>query len=154
MCAPTKLNFLFCKRVPEKNTGVCICNNLFTPLEKKSSKHSFTWIEIREMVNFELPSCHGRRTKKKKFESPWGIEPQTFGFSAPMLYHWATEALLRSSYDTRHMHTVRISNVVMFVDRNKHLWNSYCYIRRFCPDVSVQTFPRNNQCFRLVHVKS
>ena len=31
--------------------------------------------------------------KEKNSESPWGIEPQTFGFRAPMLYHWATETL-------------------------------------------------------------
>ena len=32
--------------------------------------------------------------KQKNFsESPWGIEPQTFGFRAPMLYHRATEIL-------------------------------------------------------------
>ena len=35
-------------------------------------------------------SCH-ERGKRKSSESPWGIEPQTFGFRAPMLYHWATE---------------------------------------------------------------
>ena len=48
-------------------------------------------------------SCHERGTKKRV---PRGIEPQTFGFRALMLYHWATETprergLLRSSYDTR-----------------------------------------------------
>ena len=29
--------------------------------------------------------------ERKNSESPWGIEPQTFGFRAHMLYHWATE---------------------------------------------------------------
>ena len=28
---------------------------------------------------------------RKNSHSPWGIEPQIFGFRAPMLYHWATE---------------------------------------------------------------
>ena len=31
--------------------------------------------------------------KEKNSESPWGIEPQTFGFRASMLYHWATETV-------------------------------------------------------------
>ena len=31
--------------------------------------------------------------QRKNSESPWGIAPQTFGFLAPMLYHWATETL-------------------------------------------------------------
>ena len=39
-----------------------------------------------------LSSCHECGTKKN-FESPSGIEPQTFGFHAPMFYHWATETL-------------------------------------------------------------
>ena len=54
---------------------------------------------LREMVSFEL----GKEIEKdvfclvtsvgqrKKAEYPWGIEPQTFGFCAPMLYRWATE---------------------------------------------------------------
>ena len=54
---------------------------------------------IREMVSFEL----GKEIEKDVFrlvtslrqrknsESPWGIEPQTFGFRARMLYHWAIE---------------------------------------------------------------
>ena len=29
--------------------------------------------------------------ERKNSESPWGIEPKTFGFRARMLYHWATE---------------------------------------------------------------
>ena len=29
--------------------------------------------------------------QSKYFESPWGMEPQTFGFSASMLYHWAAD---------------------------------------------------------------
>ena len=55
--------------------------------------------KIREMVSFEL----GKEIEKDVFrlvtsvgqrknsESPWGIEPQTFGFRARMPYHWATE---------------------------------------------------------------
>ena len=31
--------------------------------------------------------------QRKKFKSPWGIEPQTFGFRTPVLYHWSTETL-------------------------------------------------------------
>ena len=122
MCAPTKLNFLFCKRVPEKNTGVCICNNLFTPLERKSSKHSFTWIEIREMVNFELPSCHERRTKKKilSHHEESNLRPLD---SALGCFTTEPQRLYYEDHMTRVLHTARISNVdsVTFVDRNKHL---------------------------------
>ena len=31
--------------------------------------------------------------KEKNSKSPWGIEPQTFGFRAPMLYYWATSVM-------------------------------------------------------------
>ena len=44
--------------------------------------------EIRR--EFRLVMSVGQR---KNSESPWGIEPQTVGFRAPMLYHWATETL-------------------------------------------------------------
>ena len=48
-----------------------------------------SWIgEIRR--EFRLVMSVGQR---KNSESPWGIEPQTFGFRAPMLFHWATETL-------------------------------------------------------------
>ena len=36
-------------------------------------------------------SCHKCKTEKKF--SPWGINPQPFGFHALVLYHWATETL-------------------------------------------------------------
>ena len=41
---------------------------------------------------FRLVTSVGHR---KNSESPWGIEPQTFGFRAPisMLYHWTTVTL-------------------------------------------------------------
>ena len=39
-------------------------------------------------------SCHERETKKNFPDSPWGIEPQTFGYRAQMLYHWAIETLV------------------------------------------------------------
>ena len=40
---------------------------------------------------FRLATSVGLR---KNSDSPWGIEPQSFGFRAPMLYHWATETPL------------------------------------------------------------
>ena len=56
---------------------------------------------IREMVNFEHCKeieknvfCHVKSVgQRKKFKSPWEIEPQTFEFCIVMLYHWATEIL-------------------------------------------------------------
>ena len=53
-------------------TLTCLCQNI-----KK----------VRKMF-FRLVTSVGQR---KNSESPWGIEPQTFGFRASMLYHWATE---------------------------------------------------------------
>ena len=55
----------------------------------------------RKMVNFDLgeeieryfSSCQKRGTEKK---FPWGMEPQTLGFCALMLYHWVTETLWRT----------------------------------------------------------
>ena len=35
--------------------------------------------------------------KENISESPWGIEPQIFGFRAPMLYHWATDSTVSES---------------------------------------------------------
>ena len=51
------------------------------------------------MVNFELSKEIKKDVfclvmsigQRKNSKSWWGIEPQTFGFCAPMLYHWATE---------------------------------------------------------------
>ena len=42
----------------------------------------------QEWCFFRLVTSVGQR---KNSESSRGIEPQTFGFRAPMLYHWATE---------------------------------------------------------------
>ena len=80
--------------------------------------------KIRGMVSFKL----GKDIKKDVFrlvtsvgqrknsESPWGIEPQTFGFRAPMFYHWATETTVNEVYYevhmTRFLHTARISSSI------------------------------------------
>ena len=57
---------------------------------------------IRKMGSFELDKEIEKHfffvlslawDKEKNFKSPWGIEPQTFGFRAPVLYHWSTETL-------------------------------------------------------------
>ena len=45
-------------------------------------------------------SCY-ERGMLKNYESPWGIGPQTFGFRAPMLYHWATETLWWARFTTK-----------------------------------------------------
>ena len=52
--------------------------------------------------------------KEKNSESPWGIEPQTFGDSTVSDFYYEVHM-------TRVLHTAGISNVdgVMFVDRNK-----------------------------------
>ena len=73
---------------------------------------------IRESVSFYL----GKEIQKdvcrlvtsvgyrKNSESPWGNEPQTFGFRAPMFYHWETDSTVNEVYYEVHMtcvlHTV------------------------------------------------
>ena len=42
-------------------------------------------IEKGVFIFFRIVTSVGQR---KNFESPWGIEPQTFGFRAPMLYRF------------------------------------------------------------------
>ena len=67
--------------------------------------------------------------QRKNSESPWGIEPQTFGFCIPMFYHWATETTESEFYYkvqmTQVLHTVRISNVnsIIFVNRIREMVN-------------------------------
>ena len=95
---------------------------IYTVMKNSPVKYSYlrtcrwigtTWISHNQPIG----SC--------EWESPWGIEPETFGFRAPMLYHWATETTVSEVYYEVHMtrvlHTAGISNVdgVMFVDRNK-----------------------------------
>ena len=73
---------------------------------------------IRERVSFNF----GKEIQKdvcrlvtsvgyrKNSESPWGNEPQTFGFRAPMFYHWETDSTVNEVYYEVHMtcvlHTV------------------------------------------------
>ena len=64
-------------------------------------------------------SCHERGIKTNS-ECPWGIEPRTFGFCAPMpLSRRDTTASEVEVHMTRVLHTAGISNVdsVVFVDR-------------------------------------
>ena len=70
-------------------------------------------------------SCHDSGTRKNS-ESPWGIEPQTFGIlssNALPLSHRdsVVSEVYYEVHMTRVLHTTRISNVnsIMFVDRNK-----------------------------------
>ena len=70
-------------------------------------------------------SCHESGTRKNS-ESPWGIEPQTFGIlSSDALPLSHRDSAVSEVYYEVHMthvlHTTRISNVnsTMFVDRNK-----------------------------------
>ena len=62
------------------------CSSLKVQKLKKICVITF---ENRERCFFS--SCHERGTKEKNSESPWGIAPQTFGFRAPMFYHWSTK---------------------------------------------------------------
>ena len=65
---------------------------------------------VKLLINFatldiKKYGCHLLMSteQRKNSESPWGIEPQTFRFHTPMLYHWATETLrpiMNFIYDT------------------------------------------------------
>ena len=44
-----------------------------------------------------------RMGQRKNSLSPWGIKPQTFGFRAPMLDHWATDSTVSRVYYEVHM---------------------------------------------------
>ena len=67
--------------------------------------------EIEKDV-FRLVTSLGQR---KKSESPWVIEPQTFGFRARMLYHWATETTVSAeSEGLRFNSSWGIKNVFLF----------------------------------------
>ena len=70
-------------------------------------------------------SCHESGTRKNS-ESPWGIEPQTFGIlSSDALPLSHRDSAVSEVYYEVHMthvlHTTSISNVnsIVFVDRNK-----------------------------------
>ena len=49
----------------------------------------------KQLWMLEKDVCHLITSvgQRKNYESPWGIEPQTFGFRAPILYHLTTETL-------------------------------------------------------------
>ena len=78
---------------------------------------------IREMISFKfgkeiekdvfrLVTSVGQR---KKSEFPWVIEPQTFGFRARMLYHWATETKVSAEFEgLRFNSSWGIKNVSLF----------------------------------------
>ena len=82
---------------------------------------SFTYFIFRETSVFRLVTSVGQR---RNSESPWGIEPHTFGFRALMPYHWATVSEVPYEvHITRVLHTARISNVnsFMFVNRVREM---------------------------------
>ena len=68
---------------------------------------------------FRIVTSMGQRNNS---ESLRGIEPQAFGFRAPMLYYWATDSTVSEVYYevimTSILYTARISNVdsVIFVN--------------------------------------
>ena len=104
----------------ENNTNL----DLWPRLQHNNPKvTAFNWWEryfylnwIREMVSFELSKRNKEGfffilspawdIEKKKTESPWGIEPQTFRFCAPMCYHWATETLWQAKPNMMFIHNM------------------------------------------------
>ena len=83
-----------CGSIPLNSTE--IRKQTYQPLNRGFPLLSITTVIFRKTVSFErgkvikkdvFPSCHERETKKNFPESPSGIEPQTFGFRAQMLYH-------------------------------------------------------------------
>ena len=94
---------------------------------------------------FHLVTSIGQR----KYSEPWwGIESQTFGFCALMLYHWARETLRWARSITKFMtdvlHTARISNadsLMLNVNRNfvPHSWQDEKHLSLFL--YCAQNFP-------------
>ena len=89
--------------------------------------------KIRGMVSFKL----GKDIKKDVFrlvtsvgqrknsESPQRIEPQTFGFRALMLYHWATETLQSVRSITKviwHASCILLGSAVRFLMRAQNFF--------------------------------
>ena len=95
-------------------------------IKKDKCDHKF-----REFENFFLrETCFFLRLvtsvgQRKDSESSWGIELQTFGFRALMLYHWdsTVSEFFNEVHRTRVLHTARISNVdsVMFVKKIREM---------------------------------
>ena len=54
----------------------------------------------------------------KYSKSPWGIEPQTFGFCAPMLYYWATDTVSEVYYE---VHSPKLA-ISLIISKNNTLW--------------------------------
>ena len=63
--------------------------------------------------------------QRKNSESPWGIEPQTFGFCASMLYHWATETLWWARPITKFIYDT-VPEVHSHQWQNEQCWQWMC----------------------------
>ena len=74
--------------------------------------------------------------RQRKNYSPWGVEPQTFGFCAPMLYLWAIETLWARPI-TKFMHDT---------------CRAYCLDQQFRWRHEVRLFLGTRNIFCLTHV--
>ena len=58
-----------------------------------------TWSETAQCCKYKHPDARIRnmvaREEKKASKFPKGIETKTFGFGAPMLFHWAPDNSFR-----------------------------------------------------------
>ena len=61
-------------------------------------------------------------TKKKNYNFPRRIEPQTFGFRAPMLYHWTTVTLWWAMQITKFSYDTVVYRSI--ATRNPKVWGS------------------------------
>ena len=85
--------------------------------------------EIKKDVFFLY--CHERGTKKKNLASPWGMEPQIFGFRAPMLYHWATE----TPRQARSIICTKLIGHACVCKFSSHSWKTLSMSRSLIPEV-------------------
>ena len=84
--------------------------------------------QLSSILFSEFITNFNKRRSKKDSESPWGIEPQTFVFRAPMLYYWAKETLRWARSITKFIwHT---SYILLGSAMSIALWNRCCFSRQ------------------------
>ena len=87
------------------------------------SKLSFARVHVTIIIMEDRWSSFNERRTKKKSESPWGMEPQTFGFLAPMLYRrLATETLVCMTHRVTNMTLSTL--LILAVRKTLVTWNS------------------------------
>ena len=117
-------------RLTKNSFNVAVLKDWITSLYKKSFKKNV----------FRLFTTLGQR---KNSESSWGIEPQTFGFCAPMLYHRARDSTVSKAHHevlmTRVLHTARVMLCALLILTFDSIarFTHTDYLEYFAPDFSL-----------------